>query len=275
MESSPSVHLLSLPQELRDQIYGYLLPYKTPIRVRTQPRRCYRIYQYEFGRLRCTCRQIWHETSEFLYANSEIRFVEGIREISQGVTNFFRLVGEYIQTVQLRPHFLDMDRGYIREPHARSYRPSFRPSIGSLGRSCQQEILRTILQLGSLPRLHALEILPYGGDLADFLEPMQFLYQCLIALSGKPTLRSIKVRIKFKISGDASPGLAWDRDSLILRQLLGREPSAAELPDERGYSTITEFPLCNRSLALCRHDEFLTSEPIPSQETFRTGRVAG
>jgi hypothetical protein len=194
--------------------------------------------------LRGTCRQIWDEGSEFLYASSKIKFVEGVREISQGLTNFVPLVGHYIQTIQLRPHFVDTDRGYIQQPDARSYRRSFRPSVGAIGRSCQEEIRRILRLLDLLPRLRALEIHPYGGDLVDFLEPMQYLYVGLIALSGKPNLQEIKIQIK--LFGEDKPPRVDAMITLVLSRLLGREPLSAELPDERGYSTITEFPLLRK-----------------------------
>jgi hypothetical protein len=244
MQVIQTAPFLSLPREIRDQIYGYLLPYKTAIRVRTQPRRYYRIYNNQLGRLRGTCRQIWDEGSEFLYASSKIKFVEGVREISQGLTNFVPLVGHYIQTIQLRPHFVDTDRGYIQQPDARSYRRSFRPSVGAIGRSCQEEIRRILRLLDLLPRLRALEIHPYGGDLVDFLEPMQYLYVGLIALSGKPNLQEIKIQIK--LFGEDKPPRVDAMITLVLSRLLGREPLSAELPDERGYSTITEFPLLRK-----------------------------
>lgn len=242
MRSSQTASFLTLPREIRDQIYSYILPYKKALRVRTQPRCYYRMFNKQLGSLRGTCRQLWHEGSEFLYAGSRIKFVEGIREISQCLSNFIPLVGNYIQIVELRPHFLDMDRGYIREPHARSYRRSCRVSVGSLGRTCQQEIQLILLLLGNLPRLRSLEIHPYGGDLADFLEPMRCLYGGLIVLSGKPSLREIKIHIK--LFGEDKPSSASVMDGLV--RLLGREPLPGELPDERGYSSITDFPLLSK-----------------------------
>lgn len=232
---------LALPQEIRDQIYGYLLPSKTSIRVRTQPRQYYAIYNNEFGRLRGTCRQIWHEGSEFIYASNQIKFVEGVGEISQCLANFVPLVGNYVRVVQLRPHFLDMDRGYVRKPHARSYQKTFRRSTGAIGRTCQKEIQQILLLLGSLPRLRRLEIQPYGGDLIDFLEPMESLYAGLVALSGKPTLQQIQIRIR--VVRDDRVRHSYPMDSILLTRMLGRVPLPAELPDERGYSTISEFPL--------------------------------
>jgi hypothetical protein len=77
------------------------------------------------------------------------------------------------------------------------------------------------------------------------LEPMQYLYGGLIALSGKPNLHEIKIQIK--LFGEDKPPGAYDMKSLVLSKLLGREPLSGELPDERGYSTITEFPLLRKS----------------------------
>ena len=244
MRTSQNASFLTLPREIRDQIYGYILPYKKALRVRTQSRRYYRIYNNQLGCLRITCRQLWDEGSEFLYAGSRIKFVEGIREISQCLANFIPLVGNYIQAIELRPHFLDMDRGYVREPHSRGYRPSYKVSVGHPGRICQQEIRRTLLLLGSLPRLRSLSIRPYGGDLVDFLGPMRCLYGGLVILSGKANLRDI--RIEIKLSGEDKPRLAYTTHALVLSQLLGREPLSDELPDERGYSTITKFPSLNK-----------------------------
>lgn len=244
MRSSKTASFLTLPREIRDQIYGYILPYKKALRVRTQPRRYYRVYNNQLGCLRSTCRQLWDEGSEFLFAGSRIKFVEGIREISLCLANFIPLVGNYIQTVELRPHFIDTDRGYVLEPHARSYRRSCRVSAGSLGRICQQEIQQILLLLGNLPRLRSLEIRPYGGDLVDFLEPMRCLYGGLIALSGKPNLREIKIQIK--LFGEDKPSLAYAMNDLLLVRLLDREPLPDELPDERGYSTIANFPLLSK-----------------------------
>lgn len=244
MSSSPPASFFTLPREIRDQIYGYLLPCKTALRIRTQPRRYYRVYNNQLGSLRGTCRQLWDEGSEFLYAGSRIKFVEGIQEISQCLTNFTPLVGKYIQTVELRPHFLDMTRGYVKTPHARKYQRSTRASVGFIGRPCYQDIQQTLLLLGDLPRLRSVGIHPYGGDLVDLLEPMRCLYSGLIALSGKPNLREIRIQIK--LFGDDKPNLAYAMDALLLRQLLGREPLQSELPDGKGYSTITEFPLLRK-----------------------------
>lgn len=232
------MHFLALSQEIRDQIYEYLLPSKIAIRVRTQPRQYYTIYNNDLERLRGTCRQIWHEGFEFIYASSQVKFVEGVREISQCLATFVPLVRSYVRVVQLRPHFLDMNRGYVRKPHARSYQRTFRRSAGAISRTRQKEIQQILLLLGSLPRLRALKIQPYQGDMIDLVEPMESLYAGLVALSGKPTLQQIKIRIQVVRDNRLRRSC-----SILLTQMLGRVPLPAELSDERGYSTISEFPL--------------------------------
>lgn len=221
MHAAQPSSFLALPRELRDEIYRYLLPYRTSIRMITQPKLGWR----------SSCRQVWAESSELLYGCNEIIMVEGIREIEQSLVGILPLAGKYIRTLHLRPHFLDLSC----DPHV-AWKE--RNKGGPVAQPCQNEIRRVILLLQSLPRLRVLEIRPYGATLVDMVEPMKHLYQDLALLAEKQSLE--EMLIKIRLSEPMSVFQPCSR--AILRQVLKREPLAEEIPDRNGFSKITKLP---------------------------------
>ena len=222
MHAAQPSSFLALPREIRDQIYGYLLPYRTSIRMITQPKIGWR----------SSCRQVWAESSELLYGCNKVIIVEGIREIEQSLVEILPLAGEYIRTLHLRPHFLDLGCN----PHEAWVE---RSKGSPVCQPRQNEIRRVVLLLQSLPRLRVLEIRPYGTTLVDMVEPMQHLYQDLALLAEKRSLEELRIKIKLsEANAQVQPC-----SRAILRRVLKREPLAEEIPDRNGFSKITKLPV--------------------------------
>ena len=214
--------LLGLPREIRDQIYSNLFRCNAPLQLPTE---C------ETG-LRSTCHQLRAESSEFLFGKNQITLREDIRVIERCLIAILDHQAQYIRTLQLQLHFLESSRD-LEDPNKQASNPMYH-SV----QPREKEVRQVLRLLQRLPLLRVLEIEPYGPDyFIDMLEPMHNLYQGLMFLSKKPSLKGARITLKIQVSGIYK--VYYTR---ALCYILGRQPLAEEYPcAEKDYLIIRNF----------------------------------